>query len=167
MTSTAMARRQREGGTLAEAARLELLLERVAPGGRGLDLRRLREALGLLVDEARWALEAADDAHREEEREGIGPRERHDGAAGELHRRLVAIRTACESVYGPGGATRCSGSAAAPRVVRRSCLRGAERPLPSPAGLAPRPDRGAESGRGAPPGPSRPPGPRGDARREA
>jgi hypothetical protein len=159
MTSTAMARRQREAGMTAAAARqhaaeaaerLEPLLARVAPGGEPFALRRLQEALGLLLDDARRALEGADDAHREEERDDIDPRERRDRAAAELHRRLVQVRAACDSVYGPGAAVRVLGlrgrTARHPQALRLEArrvvdrLRDAGKPLPVPAGLAPRPD---------------------------
>jgi hypothetical protein len=159
MTTTAMARRRREAGMVAAAARVhaaeaagrvEALLAQVAPGGEPFGLQRLQEALGSLVDETCRALEVADDAHLEEERNHLDPRERRDRATAELHRRLVAVRAACESVYGPGSVVRVLGLRGrtarhlqelrlqARRVIDR--LRDAERPLPAPSGLGLAPD---------------------------
>jgi hypothetical protein len=159
MTSTKIARRQRDAGMVAAAARehaaeaaerVEPLLARVAAEGEAFGLQRLQEALGLLLDDARRALEVADGAHIEEERDDIAARERRDRAAATLHQRLVGVRAACDRVYGPGADTRLLGLRGrtarhpeelrlqARRVIHR--LRDPEAPLPPPPALALAPD---------------------------
>lgn len=154
MTSTAIARRQRDAGMVAAAARehageaaerVEPLLARVAPDGAPFALQRVQEALGLLLDDARGALEAADGAHREEERDDFEARERRDHTAAELHERLVGVRAACDAVYGPGASARLLGlrgrTARRPEELRLEArrvidrLRSAEAPLPPPRAL--------------------------------
>jgi hypothetical protein len=160
MTSTAIARRQRDAGMVAAAARehaaeaaerVEALLAAVAPDGELFALDRLQEALGLLLDDTSGALAAADGALVEEERDDVAARERRDRAAGALHERLVCVRAACDSVYGPGAGRRVLGLRARtprhPKALRLEAwrvidrLRDAGKPLPAPpmAALAPDP----------------------------
>lgn len=89
----------------AAATHADEVMSRLAPlltPDGPTDLATLQRRLGEILQDERQALQAADAAHIEEQRDDIRPRKRRDAAVAVLHDRVSRARGAVEMTFGAG-----------------------------------------------------------------